>query len=72
MHMRTTLNIDDRLLANAQRLTGIKGKTALIHAGLESLIQRAAAERLAALAGSLPGLRVPPRRRPPHFRSDKR
>lgn len=72
MHMRTTLNIDDKLLADARRLTGIKQKTALIHAGLTELIQRAAARRLAELAGSLPNLKAPPRRRPPHFKSDRK
>lgn len=63
MHMRTTLNIDDQLLADARRLTGITEKTALIHAGLTELIQRAAARRLAALAGTGPHLKAPPRRR---------
>ncbi len=63
MQMRTTLNIDDKLLADAQRLTGIKEKTALIHAGLTELVQRAAARRLAALAGKGPHLKAPPRRR---------
>lgn len=63
MHMRTTLDIDDRLLADAQRPTGITEKTALIHAGLTELIQRAVAKRLAALAGTGPHLKAPPRRR---------
>jgi Arc/MetJ family transcription regulator len=52
MHMRTTLNIDDALLAEAGRLTGIREKTALVRAGLEALIAREAARRLAALGGS--------------------
>ena len=64
MHMRTTLNIDDRLLAEAQRLTQIREKTALVRAGLEALIARAGAERLAALGGTEPALRAAPRRRP--------
>ena len=52
MHMRTTLNIDDALLAEAARLTGIEEKTSLVRAGLEALISREAARRLAALGGS--------------------
>ena len=51
MHMRTTLILDDVLLERARRLTGIAEKTALVHAGLEALIAREAARRLAALGG---------------------
>lgn len=64
MHMRTTLNIDDRMLRDAMAMTGIEEKTALIHAGLEALIQRAAARRLAAMGGTQKKMKVPPRRRP--------
>jgi Arc/MetJ family transcription regulator len=63
MHMRTTLIIDDVLLARARRLTGIEEKTALVHAGLEALVAREAAKRLAALGGSQPQLEPVPRRR---------
>jgi Arc/MetJ family transcription regulator len=63
MHMRTTLNLDDELLERARRLSGISEKTALLHAGLEALIARASAKRLAALGGSEPQLRPIPRRR---------
>jgi hypothetical protein len=62
-HMRTTLIIDGSLLERARELTGIRQKTALVHAGLEALIAREAARRLAALAGAEPGLRAIPRRR---------
>ncbi len=62
--MRTTLNIDDELLARARKLSGIDEKTALIHAGLEALVAREAARRLAALGGVAPALRMPRRRRP--------
>ena len=48
MHMRTTLILDDALVARARRITGIAEKTALVHAGLEALIAREAARRLAA------------------------
>jgi Arc/MetJ family transcription regulator len=50
--MRTTLNLDAKLVDEAQRVTGIREKTALLHAGLEALIRRASAERLAALGGT--------------------
>ena len=63
MQMRTTLNLDDALVKKAQRLSGIQGKTAVLHAGLEALIQRESARRLAALGGSEPELRPVPRRR---------
>ena len=64
MHMRTTLIIDEGLLERASELTGIRQKSALVRAGLEALIAREAARRLAALAGAEPGLRAVPRRRP--------
>lgn len=55
--------IDDVLLERARRLTGINEKTALVHAGLEALIAREAAKRLAALGGSQPQLEATSRRR---------
>lgn len=63
MQMRTTLNLDAELLDRAARLTGIREKTALLHAGLEALIARESARRLAALGGSESRLRRPRRRR---------
>jgi len=63
MHMRTTLNLDDELVNQAKDLTGIKEKTALLHAGLQALVAKEAARRLAALGGSSPRLRPIPRRR---------
>ena len=63
MHMRTTLNIDDHLLEEAGRLTGIKEKTALIRAGLEALIAREIGRRLAALGGTQPDFEAAPRQR---------
>ena len=62
--MRTTLNIDDKLLADAQRLTGITEKTALVREGLQALVERESARRLARLGGSQPDLKSVPRRRP--------
>ena len=64
MHMRTTLILDDALLDRARELSGIQEKTALVRAGLEALITREAARRLAALGGSMPNLAPTPRRRP--------
>jgi len=63
MHMRTTLIIDDGLLERARSLTGIQEKTALVRAGLEALIAREAARRLAALGGTQPKIADIPRRR---------
>lgn len=60
---RTTLNIDRSALAKAAALTGVSEKTALVRMGLEALIARASAARLAALGGSEPRLRRAPRRR---------
>lgn len=54
--MRTTLNIDDTLYAQAVNLTGIHEKTALLREGLKALIERESARRLALLGGSEPDL----------------
>lgn len=62
--MRTTLNLDDQLLHEAQRLSGVKERTALINEGLKALIERESARRLARLGGSEPRLESIPRRRP--------
>lgn len=62
-HMKTTLNIDDEILAKAARLTGVKEKTTLVRMGLEALVARNSAQRLAALGGSEPSVRPVPRRR---------
>jgi Arc/MetJ family transcription regulator len=62
--MRTTINLDDDLLAEARRLTGTEERTALIHEALRALIERESARRLARLGGSEPQLKPPPRRRP--------
>ena len=61
--MRTTLNINDEILRNASRLTGVKEKTALVRLGLEALIARESSKRLAKLGGTEKGLRAIPRRR---------
>jgi Arc/MetJ family transcription regulator len=61
--MRTTLNIDDEILEEASRLTGIKENTALVRLGLEALIALESSKRLARLGGTEKDLRSIPRRR---------
>jgi len=61
--MRTTLNIDDALLKKASDLTGVQEKTALVRLGLEALIARESARRLARLGGTEKRLKPIPRRR---------
>ena len=61
--MRTTLILDDDLVAKAREYTGINEKTRLIHLGLEALIQREAALRLAALGGKARSAKAGRRRR---------
>lgn len=63
VHMKTTLNIDDALLAEAGRLTHITEKTALVRAGLQALIAMESARRLARLGGTERDVRPIPRRR---------
>lgn len=60
--MRTTLNIDDDLLSEAERVTGVSEKTALVRAGLKALIERESARRLAKLGGTEKKLALTPRR----------
>lgn len=62
--MKTTLNIDDSTLEKASQLTGVKEKTALVRLGLEALIAKHSAQRLAALGGCEPDAKSIPRRRP--------
>ncbi len=61
--MRTTVNIDEGLLAKAAKLTGPLDRSALLHEGLKALIERESARRLAKLGGSQSKLKVAPRRR---------
>ena len=61
--MRTTINIEDELLDKAAELTGIKEKTSLARLGLEALIKRESAKRLAKLGGTEKKLEKIPRRR---------
>jgi Arc/MetJ family transcription regulator len=61
--MRTTLNIEDKLISSASKLTGIEEKTTLVKLGLEALIARESSKRLAKLGGTEKGLKAAPRRR---------
>jgi len=61
--MRTTLNIEDSLMDKASKMTGIKEKTTLVKLGLEALIARESARRLARLGGTQKQLKTIPRRR---------
>jgi Arc/MetJ family transcription regulator len=61
--MRTTLALDDELMAKAQSFTGLKEKSALIREALKALIERESARRLARLGGTEPQIAAPPRRR---------
>jgi Arc/MetJ family transcription regulator len=63
--VRTTLNIDESLVEEAKRLTGLHERTEIIHEGLRALIARESARRLAKLGGSEPDVKPVPRRRLP-------
>jgi len=60
--MRTTIALDDDLIRAAQEFTGVDEKTALVREALKALIERESARRLAALGGTMPGLKNIPRR----------
>jgi Arc/MetJ family transcription regulator len=62
--MRTTLALDDELVAQAEAFTGLKEKSRLVREALKALIERESARRLASLGGTEPKLTRPPRRRP--------
>ncbi len=61
--MRTTVTLDDELIADAKELTGIQETPALLKAALTALVQREAAHALSRLGGTMPGLKRIPRRR---------
>ena len=61
--MRTTIALDDELVATAQHVTGLKEKSALVREALKALIEREAAHRLARLGGSDPNASAGRRRR---------
>lgn len=61
--MRTTINVDEKLIEIAAKLTGIREKTSLVRLGLEALIARENGKRLARLGGTEKKLVLPSRRR---------
>ncbi len=61
--MRTTIALDDELMAKAQAFTGLQEKSSLVREALKALIERESARRLARLGGSEPELNPVPRRR---------
>ena len=63
MAIRTTVNIDDQLLAKATKLAGPMDRSAMLSEALKALIERESARRLARLGGSQPKLEAAPRRR---------
>ena len=63
--MRTTLTLDDELLAQAQQISGLTDRRQLIREALRALVQRESARRLARLGGTEPQLQPIPRRREP-------
>ena len=60
--MRTTLNLDDDLLDRAQKFTGLKKKTELVHVALRALVERESARRVALLGGTMPEIEAVQRR----------
>ena len=62
--MRTTIALDDDLVAHAEKLTGLREKAPLVRAALQALIERESSRRMARLGGSDPAAKAPPRRRP--------
>jgi Arc/MetJ family transcription regulator len=65
--MRTTVTLDDEMMAKASAYTGVTDRSALIREALQALVAREAARRMIALGGSDPTAAAAPRRRPPHF-----
>lgn len=65
--MRTTVTLDDELLADLEQLSGIRDRSQLLREALLEMRHRLASQRLALLAGTEPAVVAPPRRRAPHF-----
>jgi Arc/MetJ family transcription regulator len=61
--LRTTINLDDELLAQAQLMSGLTERTQLLREALLALVQRESARRLAKLGGTQIQLQAVPRRR---------
>jgi Arc/MetJ family transcription regulator len=65
--MRTTVTLDETVVAELQEAYGIRGNSELVQRALQEMRQRLAADRLIALGGSDPTAKAAPRRRPPNF-----
>jgi hypothetical protein len=68
--MRTTVTLDEDLLADVEQLSGIRDRSQLLREALLEMRHRLASQRLALLAGTEPDAVASPRRRPPHFVSE--
>ena len=68
--MRTTVTLDEDLLADVEQLSGIRDRSQLLREALLEMRHRLASQRLALLAGTEPNVVAPPRRRPPHLVSE--
>jgi Arc/MetJ family transcription regulator len=62
--MRITIIVDDDLVEKARETTGVDEVSVVLYDALTDLVSKEAARRLAALSGSHPDLKIPPRRRP--------
>jgi Arc/MetJ family transcription regulator len=69
MHVTSSSSIDKALLAKARELTGLRGQSAILNAGLKALIARESGRALIALGGSERHARVARRRREKHHRA---
>ncbi len=61
--MRTTITMDDDLVATATEFSGIKERSALVNAALTALVEREAARQLARMGGTQPDAEAGPRKR---------
>ncbi|MBI5791431.1 MAG: type II toxin-antitoxin system VapB family antitoxin [Rhodocyclales bacterium] len=68
--MRTTVTLDEDLLADVEQLSGIRDRSQLLREALLEMRHRLASQRLALLVGTEPDAVASPRRRPPHFVSE--
>lgn len=62
--MKTTINIDEKLINEAMKAYGVNKKTRIIEMGLQELIDADKRKRLAALYGLDKNIMLPTRRRP--------
>lgn len=63
--MRTTVTLDDDLLAQAMEMTGIESRSKVLEEALRELVHREASRRLRALGGTIPNAKAAPRRQGP-------